>query len=166
MKKDLITVCNDKNLVSEKEFHKLFCRRCQNYTCERSSGMGLWQDRMSTQEDRLLISPQFASTNDPRFEHIRKNASGFQPMESAAEPIVISTQQPDFPDVDTNSSTTNSSTTTKQVTELQLEEESDVVHTNLPRVSGIMLGGKKAPEKSRNSGGDVRVNNHAVIKLT
>lgn len=54
-------------------FSQSFCRLCRNQECSRSGGSGSkWLQRMSTQEDRLLLHPRFADPDDPRFKHLRE----------------------------------------------------------------------------------------------
>ena len=54
-------------------FKKVVCAGCRNMKCVNAKGdFTLFDKRMSTQEDRLLINPRFADTRDPRFRDIAK----------------------------------------------------------------------------------------------
>jgi len=56
-------------------FAEKVCGVCRNFDCVRTTPnnpeSNPWLERMSTQEDRLLINPQFADLRDPQFAKIR-----------------------------------------------------------------------------------------------
>lgn len=55
---DLIKECNDKGLLSEKDFVATFCNYCKNRKCERAGWSKTnWDERISTQWDRLIANP-------------------------------------------------------------------------------------------------------------
>jgi len=57
--------------MSPNQFAGTFCNRCLNQECGRSAAEGTsWFRRVSTQEDRLLINPNFADPRDPRFRDV------------------------------------------------------------------------------------------------
>lgn len=59
--------------LNEKELRGSFCRQCKNYKCGHARwGVPGWEERIQTQEDRLLNNPNFGSTDDPKFSHIRE----------------------------------------------------------------------------------------------
>jgi hypothetical protein len=59
--------------MSPEAFKFQFCSRCGNSTCVNSAaGQTGWQRRMDTQEDILLINPQYADPNDPRYKEVRE----------------------------------------------------------------------------------------------
>lgn len=65
-KVDLLGECNDQGLTPQ-EFKSTFCKRCRNHTCTNAGwAESIWAGRMSTQVERLLISPRFA---DPSESH-------------------------------------------------------------------------------------------------
>lgn len=58
--------------MTPKDFEHTFCRVCRNQECSRSRGSATsWIQRISTQEDRLLLNPKFADPSDPTFSDIR-----------------------------------------------------------------------------------------------
>lgn len=64
MKKDLISECNDQRLP-EQDFVATFCKRCKNKTCERAGwAFSSWENRISTQADRLLHNPNIVLQNE------------------------------------------------------------------------------------------------------
>jgi len=57
--------------MSPNQFTGTFCRVCMNAECERSAAEGTsWFKRVSTQEERLINSPNFADPRDPRYRDI------------------------------------------------------------------------------------------------
>lgn len=57
--------------MSPNQFAGMFCNRCLNQECGRSAAEGTaWFRRVSTQEERLLINPNFADPRDPRFRDV------------------------------------------------------------------------------------------------
>lgn len=72
MAKDLLGECNEHGMDPE-QFRQWFCQACHNHECHRAGFVGTkWEHRMLTQEDRLLINPNFADLSDPRFFAIAK----------------------------------------------------------------------------------------------
>jgi len=68
---DLLAECNEHN-INERDFRDMFCARCHNKTCNRAGwANSIWDARMSTQVDRLLDNPFYASLGDPRYAKIR-----------------------------------------------------------------------------------------------
>ena len=64
MKNDLLTECNDQK-ISEVEFTSIFCKRCKNKSCERAGwASSSWEERMSTQADRLLHNPNIVKQSE------------------------------------------------------------------------------------------------------
>ena len=58
-------------LGTPEKFEETFCRRCRNAECRRSAiGESRWVQRISTQEERLLIHPRFEDPEDPRFKDV------------------------------------------------------------------------------------------------
>lgn len=57
--------------MSPNQFTGTFCNRCMNQECGRSAAEGTsWFRRVSTQEERLLVNPNFADPRDPRFRDV------------------------------------------------------------------------------------------------
>ena len=64
MKNDLLGECNDQR-ISEVEFTSIFCKRCKNKSCERAGwASSSWEERMSTQADRLLHNPNIVKQSE------------------------------------------------------------------------------------------------------
>ena len=64
MKNDLLNECNDQK-ISEVEFTSIFCKRCKNKSCERAGwSSSTWEERMSTQADRLLHNPNIVKQSE------------------------------------------------------------------------------------------------------
>lgn len=61
---DLWDTCYEgehRKLLSPEQFRQMFCDVCMNVGCQNSRGFGTkWNHRIRTQEDRLLVNPQFA----------------------------------------------------------------------------------------------------------
>lgn len=80
---------------SPEAFRYLFCSVCRNVACTESvSSKTRWQARMDTQEDRLLVNPEFADQNDPRFTEIRQR--DFPDLLRKAMQLEISSQRGDW----------------------------------------------------------------------
>lgn len=63
----------NKKKLKEKELRDNFCRQCKNYKCGHAKwGKPVWEERVSTQEDRLLNNPNFANQGDPKYSSIRE----------------------------------------------------------------------------------------------
>ena len=59
--------------LTPKDFSDTWCRVCMNSGCSRSAASGSkWQNRMSTQVERLITNPNFADPRDPAFREVRK----------------------------------------------------------------------------------------------
>lgn len=57
--------------MSPNQFTETFCNKCLNQACGRSAAEGTsWFRRVSTQEERLLLNPNFADPRDPRFRDV------------------------------------------------------------------------------------------------
>lgn len=57
--------------MSPNQFTETFCKKCMNQACGRSAAEGTsWFRRVATQEERLLLNPNFADPRDPRFREI------------------------------------------------------------------------------------------------
>jgi len=75
---DLLRDCMASMGVAQEEqsvadFVKVFCRLCWNKSCPRAEQTDLpWEQRMSTQVERLLTNPNIAPLGDPRFDNIRR----------------------------------------------------------------------------------------------
>jgi hypothetical protein len=55
------------------DLRNTFCSVCRNGECGHAMLAGnTWEQRMMTQEDRLLLHPTFADLQDPRWAHIRE----------------------------------------------------------------------------------------------
>jgi len=68
---DFLAECNDQR-VPPKEFESIFCVRCRNPQCVRAGWKGsTFEERVSTQVDRLLINPVQARPEDTRFDPVR-----------------------------------------------------------------------------------------------
>jgi hypothetical protein len=64
MKNDLLTECNDQR-ISEVEFTSIFCKRCKNKSCDRAGwASSNWEERMSTQAERLLHNPNIVKQSE------------------------------------------------------------------------------------------------------
>ena len=64
MKNDLLNECNDQK-ISEVEFTSIFCKRCKNKSCDRAGwASSTWEERMSTQADRLLHNPNIVNQSE------------------------------------------------------------------------------------------------------
>lgn len=56
------------------DLRRTFCERCRNPVCRHAQAEPAapsWQDRMSTQVDRLLLNPEIAKPGDSRFERFK-----------------------------------------------------------------------------------------------
>lgn len=72
-KRDWLRECNDQN-VPPQEFGQIFCVRCRNPDCTRAGYAGsLFNDRVSTQVERLLLNPNFADLSLPQYAKIHNN---------------------------------------------------------------------------------------------
>ena len=77
--KDFALTCLDtfglkgKDPEEIKALGETYCYRCWRKDCLRARAEDtLWNHRMATQEDRLLINPNFADPDDPKYDNIRK----------------------------------------------------------------------------------------------
>lgn len=70
---DFWNKCFDPKMgLTPNDFETTWCRICRNQECSRSRGSATsWIQRISTQEDRLLLNPKFADPSDPTFRDIR-----------------------------------------------------------------------------------------------
>lgn len=93
---DLFDGCYDgehRKLKSPVQFKDEFCAVCMNVGCRNSKGAGsLWNQRMQTQEDRLLNNPEFAPENTA----LVMGLPDFRNMIQDALKIEISTQRGDW----------------------------------------------------------------------
>jgi len=97
--KNLLDLCNDRGMAPQ-EFMHTFCRRCRNKECVNATwGLGRFDIRMMTQEDRLLINPNLVNDERPEFEHIQ--TMNFGNLLQKAMKLEISSQKNDWtiPDV-------------------------------------------------------------------
>ena len=79
--KDLLADCNDQNMPPQ-DFKAMFCARCRNKECVNAGWSGsAFEQRIASQEDRLLINPVRARPDDPQFAPIR--AQHFRELEPA-----------------------------------------------------------------------------------
>lgn len=62
---------NPKMGLDEASFAAAFCARCANLSCVRSKGSQMRWARRMVEQERMLIDPQFADPNDPRYAAIR-----------------------------------------------------------------------------------------------
>ena len=86
---------NQRKMISPEDFRKNFCEACMNAGCVNSKGVGTsWVKRIATQEERLLINPNFADMNDPRWGGLAGN--DFKNMIQEALAIEISTRRGDW----------------------------------------------------------------------
>lgn len=59
--------------LTVKELRQTYCARCKNPQCGHAEFANtVWDQRILTQQDRLLDNPNFADPNDPRYDFIRK----------------------------------------------------------------------------------------------
>ena len=65
---DLLPVCNQNQLPSD-DFEALFCKRCHNSSCERSSKLNSWKNRTENWQERYFGAEQL-NPEDPRFQGI------------------------------------------------------------------------------------------------
>ena len=87
---DLLQECNDQK-VPVADFKAAFCSRCRNTQCVNARGSeSRWIQRIGTQEERLLIHPNFADDRDPRFDSIR----GLHFRSLGQEEIVLNSRDP------------------------------------------------------------------------
>jgi hypothetical protein len=93
---DLFDGCYDgehRKLLAPEQFKQMFCEVCMNVGCRNSRGAGSkWNQRMMTQEDRLLNNPDFA----PDMTAEIMGLPDFQNMIQDALRIEISTQRGDW----------------------------------------------------------------------
>lgn len=88
------------------ELRSFCCVRCKNAKCQHA-GFGeqfAWEGRIATQEDRLLVNPNFADILDPEWGDLRK--FDFEDARRQAMKIEISRQRGDWavPEVDSTAS--------------------------------------------------------------
>ncbi len=89
-KLDLLQDCNDQRIPAS-QFKETFCNRCRNSQCVNAKWAdSVWLQRMMTQEDKLIIRPNFAHPLDPKFEPIR----GLHFREVTTEEIVLNSRDP------------------------------------------------------------------------
>lgn len=82
-------------LQSPEVFRKQFCAVCRNPACTNSIiGQSRWQTRVDTQEEKLLVNPQFGDPNDPRFFEIAGQA--FEDRLREVMAIEIASQKNDW----------------------------------------------------------------------
>lgn len=68
---DFLAECNDQR-IPPKEFESIFCVRCRNPQCVRAGWKGsTFEERVSTQADRLLNHPIMARPEDTKFDPVR-----------------------------------------------------------------------------------------------
>ena len=104
MKKDLFHECNDKGMTPP-EFESMFCNQCKNRSCVRASwATSNWEDRISTQVDRLLTNPNIQQQqNSSRWDGIidfseyRENSDWKLNIETDALPNPIDPPKPTEP---------------------------------------------------------------------
>jgi hypothetical protein len=93
---DLFDGCYDgehRKLLAPEQFKQMFCEVCMNVGCRNSKGAGSkWNQRMLTQEDRLLNNPAFA----PDMTAEIMGLPDFKNMIQDALRIEISTQRGDW----------------------------------------------------------------------
>ena len=93
---DLFDGCYDgehRKLLSPEQFKQMFCGVCMNVGCRNSKGAGTkWNQRMLTQEDRLLNNPAFA----PEMTAEIMGLPDFKNMIQDALRVEISTQRGDW----------------------------------------------------------------------
>lgn len=71
MKQNLLAGCNDQQ-VPINDFKQTFCVRCRNNTCVNAGwAKSTFEERISTQVERLLVNPQRARPEDTRFDPLR-----------------------------------------------------------------------------------------------
>lgn len=71
MKRDLLQECNDQR-IPPRDFTQTFCIRCRNPDCVNAGWSGsAFEQRVSTQVDRLLKNPVIARPEDTRFDPLR-----------------------------------------------------------------------------------------------
>lgn len=80
--KDLYHECNTQGM-SATEFESIFCNRCRNRECQRAGwATSNWDERISSQVDRLLVNPNIADQSDSsRWESILN----FEPVTSSED---------------------------------------------------------------------------------
>ena len=92
--KDHLYECNDKKLPAV-EFMQIFCNRCRNSACQRAGwGKSVFQNRVSTQVERLLENPKYADMGNPKYAQIR--AIDFPDMLQKALRLEISDRKGDW----------------------------------------------------------------------
>lgn len=75
--RDLLFECNDPRatngeVVPPEVFKETFCQRCRNWSCVNAGwAKSSFEQRVSTQVERLLTNPQRATPDDPRFSKVR-----------------------------------------------------------------------------------------------
>ena len=93
---DLFDGCYDgehRKLLSPEQFTQMFCGVCMNVGCRNSKGAGTkWNQRMLTQEDRLLNNPAFA----PEMTAEIMGLPDFKNMIQDALRVEISTKRGDW----------------------------------------------------------------------
>lgn len=83
---DFLVECNNLH-VSTEEFTSVWCPRCANTECTRSTaGKGLFDARVRTWEERLFKNPSKLPETDPRFSII--SAKAFQEV-PVGQPYVV-----------------------------------------------------------------------------
>lgn len=71
MKLDLLKECNDQR-VPPRDFMQTFCVRCRNRDCVNAGWAGsTFEERVSTQVERLLTHPIMARPEDTKFDPLR-----------------------------------------------------------------------------------------------
>lgn len=87
---DFLNECNHLREPAS-DFKNMVCSRCRNPTCVNAGWAGsIWEQRMSTQVDRLLVRPTYADPKDSKFESVRSQRF----MEVAPALILARKQDP------------------------------------------------------------------------
>lgn len=134
--KDLLGECNDQGLT-EAEFMQIFCARCHNSNCGRASWAGtLWESRIMTQEERLLIHPRFADLTNPM--HMQIHNIDFEDRRREALQLHVADQIGDWsvPVIDDEQMAAVGSTTASSVQQaISLLSAKEVVQAPTPQAA-------------------------------
>ena len=121
-KGDLYEGCYEPSVqqMSPTDFAQLFCKRCRNPTCVRAGNLANnWEQRMSTNVDRLLDNPQYSDLKLP--QHLTISQLDFKDLTQKALKLVISSQRNDWnpvSDKDLGIVSDNRSTANQETTQM------------------------------------------------
>lgn len=140
-KRDFLSECNDQG-VALQDFDLAFCQRCHQPECSRSQfGKSLFEQRVSTWEERLFTNPSKLSDTDPRLIQIRAKSFVDVPVSKS---ITVAGGWLDPNDLAPQGGPEPPARQALVTTEVPSKEGVSPV-LNSPKPPPVMLGGASAP---------------------